>query len=384
MHTYTYLFCDLKTDAVLAELPLRDLKFSTELNGIGALSAVVPYNDDTLPLDPDTATRPSRTAIYVDRDGVIVWGGIVWTRDLTDGGKAIQAAEFLSYYQQRTIKTTLATDASLITDTDMVPDGQRLYSDQRYLVWSLLRYANVQPYGDIGVTVSNIAAEPGTGINRVASYFGYERPVIYDAIADLAKADDGFDFGVEVFWTQPANNDAPERVKRARVWYPRRGRQSAAESGLVFSSGGPEPSIVDYDWPENGTELATDVTALGAGTGEAKLTSTAQAADLLAAGYPLLEKVTTYGDVLEQGQLDGNARADLAAATQADVQPSFDVVPDADPVYGSYQVGDVALFVIAPDQRTPTGRQDELRILSVETTVTDSGAERLKLVCGAV
>ncbi|MFJ5802672.1 hypothetical protein [Streptomyces decoyicus] len=384
MHTYTFLFCDLRTDAVLAELPLREVRYSTELNGIGTLSAVVPYNEDTIPLDPDTATRQDRTALYVDRDGVIVWAGIVWTRDLAEGGKAIQCAEFLSYYQRRTVKTTVATDTTLITDTDYVPDGQRLYPDQRYLVWSLLRYANVQPYGDIGISVSNIALEAGTGINRVAAYYGYERPVIYDAIAALAAADDGFDFGCEVFWTQPANNEPPERVKRARVWYPRRGRQSAAESGLVFSNGGPEPSILDYGWPENGTEFATEVSALGAGNGEAKLTSVQQSADLLAAGYPLIEAVTTYADVLEQSRLDANARADVSARAQADVQPSFEVIPDADPVYGAYQVGDVALFVIAPDDRTPAGRQAELRILSIETTVSDSGSERITLKCGAV
>lgn len=382
-HTYSYLFCDLSTDTVLAELPLRDVKYSTELNGIGALTATVPYNDDTIPLDPDTATRPSRTALYVDRDGVIVWAGIVWTRDRADGGKAIQAAEFLSYYQRRTVKTTLATDTSLITNTEFVPDGQRLYVDQRYTVWSLLRYANTQPYGDIGVTVSNIAVEPPTGVTCTVAYYGYERPAIYDAIAALAAADDGFDFGVEVFWTQPANNDPPARVKRARVWYPRRGRQSAAESGLVFSNGGPEPSILSYDWPENGTEMATEVSALGAGNGEAKLISVQPATDLLAAGYPLIEAVTTYSDVLEQPRLDATARADLAARTQADVQPSFEVMADADPMFGSYTVGDVALFVIEPDQQSPASRQQELRILSIETTAT-AGSERVTLKCGAV
>ncbi|MEU7431095.1 hypothetical protein AB0B07_09590 [Streptomyces sioyaensis] len=384
MHTYTYLFCDLVTDAVLAELPLSEVRYSTELNGIGKLAAFVPYNDDTIPLDPDTATRPCRTALYVDRDGVIVWGGIVWTRDdRTATGRSIQAAEFLSYYQQRTVKTTLATDTSLITDTDYVPDGQRLYPDQRYLVWSLLRYAAVQPYGDIGIGVGYLASEPGTGINRVAAYYGYERPAIYDAIAALAAADDGCDFGVEVYWTQPANNDPPARVKRARVWFPRRGRQSAAESGLVFSNGGPEPSILDYRWPENGTALATEVSALGAGTGEARLTSTAQATALLSAGYPLLESVTTYSDVLEQSRIDGLARADVAARSQADVQPTFEVMADADPAFGSYTVGDVALFVIEPDQKTPIGRQQELRILSIETAAT-AGAERVTLTCGAV
>ncbi|MEU4205578.1 hypothetical protein AB0F64_37400 [Streptomyces sp. NPDC026294] len=382
-HTYTYLFCDLRTDTVLAELPLREVKYSTELNGIGSLSAVVPYTDDTLPLDPDTATRPGRTAVYVDRDGVLVWGGIVWTRDRAEGGKKIQAAEFLSYFQRRHVKTTLSTDPSVLLNPAYVPDGQKLYPDQRFIVWSLLRYAEVQTGGSIGIDINSMIAEPNSGVFPTVTYFGYERPSIYDAIKALAAADNGFDFGVEVFWTQPGNNDAPSRVRRMRVWYPRRGRQSAAESGLVFSNGGPEPSILSYDWPENGTEIATEVSALGAGNGEAKLTSVQQAADLIAAGYPLIEAVTTYSDVLEQPRLDATARADLAARTTADVQPSFEVMADADPVYGSYSVGDVARFVIEPDDQSPTGRSAELRILSIEATA-GAGAERVTLKCGAV
>ncbi|MEU7154120.1 hypothetical protein AB0B15_39825 [Streptomyces sp. NPDC045456] len=382
-HTYTYLFCDLRTDTVLAELPLREVKYSTELNGIGSLSAVVPYTDDTLPLDPDTATRPGRTAVYVDRDGVIVWGGIVWTRDRAEGGKAIQAAEFLSYFQRRHVKTTLSTDPSVLLNPAYVPDGQKLYPDQRFIVWSLLRYAEVQTGGAIGLDINSMIAEPNTGNFPTVTYFGYERPAIYDAIAALAKSDNGFDFGIETFWTQPGNNDAPSRVRRMRVWYPRRGRQSAAESGLVFSNGGPEPSVLSYDWPENGVELATEVSALGAGNGEAKLTSVQQTADLIAAGYPLIEAVTTYSDVVEQARLDATARADLAARTQAVVQPSFQVMADADPVYGSYTVGDVARFVIEPDEQSPAGRSAELRILSIEATA-GAGAERVTLKCGAV
>ncbi|MEU7596443.1 hypothetical protein AB0B79_25935 [Streptomyces sp. NPDC039022] len=382
-HTYTYLFCDLRTDTVLAELPLRDVKHSTELNGIGTLTGIVPYTSDTFPLDPDTATRPGRTAVYVDRDGVIMWGGIIWARDRAEGGKQIQAAEFLSYYQRRFVKKTLSTDPSVLLDARYVPDGQKLYPDQRFIVWSLLRYAETQVGGNIGVDILSMVPDPNTGVFPTVTYFGYERPAIYDAIAALAKADNGFDFGIDVRWTQPGNNEPPRRVREMKVWYPRRGRQSAAESGLYFSSGGPDPSILSYTWPENGTEIATEVSALGAGNGEAKLVAVQQAADLIAAGYPLIEAVTTYSDVVEQARLDATARADLAARTQADVQPSFEVMADADPAYGSYQVGDVGRFVIEPDEQTPAGRSAELRILSIEAT-PGAGAERVTLKCGAV
>jgi hypothetical protein len=378
-HTYTYLFCDLRTDVLLAELPLANVKYSFELNGIGQLSATIPYNDETLPLDPETASTPGRTAVYVDRDGVLVWGGIVWTRQDTTGGKAIQAAEFLSYYQHRYVKKTLSTDTSLLINPAYVDaGGQRLYSDQKYVFWSLMRYARDQPGGDIGIDINPLTAPPH-GITRVVTYFGYERPEIYQSIAELAAADDGFDFTIEVGWTSAANNQAPRRYKQARTWFPRRGR-TAAESGLVFSKGGGYGSILAYDWPEDGTSLVTEMSGLGAGTGEAKIVKTVAAQDLLDAGWPLLEGVATYDGVVDEAQVQGLTSADLEALSKSTVQPTFEVSADTDPAFGSYSVGDEALFTIDPEPQSPTGREGVLRIVSIENTSVN-GPERVRLTC---
>jgi len=380
-HTYTYLFCDLLTDTVLAELPLSGVSYSTELNGIGVLTGTVPYADDTLPLDPDAATVPGRTSLYVDRDGVIVWAGIVWTREIVKGGKAIQAAEFMSYYTHRYVKQTLSTDASMILNTAMVPDGQRLFGDQKYIVWSLLQYANAQPGGNLRIDTNPLTA-PAHGVNRTVTYFGFERPEIYKAIAELAAAEDGFDFGIEVGWNPAANNLPPTRYRRVKTWFPRRGR-TAAESGLVFVKGGPGSSILDYDWPEDGTASATEVSALGDGTGEAKVIAVAKDTDRLASGWPLLEQVTSYDGVIDQAQINGLAAAELTARATAQTQPTFTVAADSDPVFGTYTVGDEALFVIDPEPTSPNGRQGVLRIVRIENTAS-AGPERVRLTCAAV
>lgn len=381
-HTYTYLFCDLMTDTVIAELPLADVTYGTELNGIGTLTATIPYNSETAPLDPETASMPGRTAIYVDRDGVIVWGGIVWTRQPSGrSSKQIQAAEFMSYYQHRYIKTTLSTDPSAVLNTAMVPSGQRLFTDQAYLAWSLLTYANSQPSGNPAFSVGALASTPH-GITRQATYYGFERPEIYASFADLAAADDGFDFAMEVGWTPVANNVPPQRYRRARIWYPRRGRD-ADSSGLVFVKGGPGSSILDYDWPEDGTATATEVTALGAGTGEAKVQALVQDADMLAAGWPLLETVSTYDAVVDQAQISGLAAAELSSRTRAQTNPTFTVTADDDPAFGSYSVGDEALFVIDPEPLLPSGRSGVLRIIRIEN-IAARGAERVRLTCVGV
>lgn len=381
-HTYTYLFVDLRTDTLLAELPLASVTYSFELNGVGKLSGTIPYNDETLPLDPETASTPARTAVYVDRDGVLVWGGIVWTRTRVTGGKQIQAAEFASYYQHRYVKKTLSTDTSLLIDPTFVDaGGQRLYSDQKFIVWSLLRYANDQDGGDIHVDIDALTA-PAHGITRTATYFGYERPEIYKAVSELAAADDGFDWTIEVGWTPSANNNPPTRFRKARAWYPRRGRE-ADDSGLVFSKGGGSGSILDYDWPEDGTSMVTEMSGLGAGTGEAKIVKTSAAQDLIDSGWPLLEGVATYDGVVDEAQVQGLTDADLDAASSSQVQPTFEVSADTDPAFGSYSVGDEALFVIDPEPQSPAGREGVLRIVSIENT-SSNGPERIRLTCVGV
>jgi hypothetical protein len=380
-HTYTYLACDLMTDVVLAELPLQQVTYETVLSGIGTLRAFLPLNDETNQLGVLNATTGGRTTLYVDRDGVIVWAGIIWTRQDTAGGVTIQAAELLSYYQHRYVAQTLSTETANVTATAYVPDGQRLYSDQKFLVWSLLRYADAQGHTP-PLDLNWLASSGADGIARQATYYGYERPEIYATIAQLSQADDGFDFGIEVGWNPVLNGQPPTRYRTAKTWSPKRGR-SADDSGLVFAKGGTAASIVAYDWPEDWTALATRTHALGDGDGEARLIASASDTDLLASGWPLLEYVGTYQGVTQQATIQGHANADMNARSSAANSPTFTVLADGDPSLGSYTVGDSALFSIAPEPRFPAGVEQEFRILGIAVTAA-SGPELAKLTCGAM
>lgn len=379
-HTYTYLFCDLLTDAVLAELPLQQVQYETVLSGIGTLRAFVPLTAETLPLDPISSTVGARTALYVDRDGVIVWGGIVWTRQLAPGGFTIQAAEFLSYYQHRYIVDTISTNPANVTDTRYLPEGRLIYPDQRYVMWSLFAYAASKTGGNLNINY-NFLITAENGVHRDLTYYGYERPEIYATMQQLSQSDDGFDFAIECGWNPVVNNLPPTRYRRIQTWYPQRGR-SAVDSGLVFSKGGPAASIIDYDWPEDYTALATQTWALGDGQGESRLIAGAADTDLLMAGWPLLEAVQTYDGVTQAARAQGYANADLNARSGAAVAPTFAVLADADPQFGSYSVGDSAIFSLAPEPRWPDGMDAELRILDMQ--VTASSPEIVRLTCAGV
>src|ERR1700758_54694 len=107
---YTFLFCDLMTNAVLAEIPLSQVSFENRLNDAGTFSGVLTLGDPRIAaLDPFGSTQPGRTAIYVDRGGKLVWGGVLWTRRFDSNSKALQLSgnEFWSYFKSRLILANL-------------------------------------------------------------------------------------------------------------------------------------------------------------------------------------------------------------------------------------------------------------------------------------
>lgn len=107
---------------------------------------------------------------------------------------------------------------------------------------------------------------------------------------------------------------------------------------------------------------------------------TSAAQDLLDSGWPLLEGVASYDGVIDEAQVQGLTNADLTTLSQAQVQPTFEVSAEADPPFGSYEVGDEALFVIDPDRLSPYGREAVLRIVGIQNTASN-GPERVKLTC---
>ncbi|ABD94213.1 unknown [Streptomyces phage mu1/6] len=386
VHQYTYLFCDLVTDRVLAELPVIGAEYSTELNGIGTFRGTVPLSDEVAQLGPMDATIPRRTALYIDRDGVIVWAGIIWTRrPLTSAngiiwGMELQGSEFASYWQKRYVNKILSTDYNLlvanIADTRYVPDGQRMYDDQAWIVWSLLRYAEADPSGAGTIHVDTNPLVNPTGVTRTRTYDpSQQRTDILTLISQLAAVDGGFDWGIQAGW-----NPDGSRYRRWAVWSPRRGRPASA-TGFLWQYG-PGGNIVTPDWPEDGMQYANRCWARGSGAGQDVVTGVAEAPDQWAAGYPLMESVETFDGVTQLNTIQAHAQASLTARTQATTAPTFTVDADADPVLGSYTVGDSAVFAIDPGAYYPAGLVRELRILSIKVSVT-GGPEKVALTCGA-
>lgn len=363
MATYRYLFCDLRTNAVLAELPLSDVQFDLKLNGAGSLRAKLSITDRAVTrLDPLGSTQPGRTAVYVDRDGVLLWGGVLWTRSYSSDGSALElgANEFLSYFERRLITSDAVFDQV----------------DQLAIARSLIGTAQAVAGGDIGV-----ALRPGTsGVLRDRTYYGSELKSVGEALSQLASVSGGFDYAIDVAYV------AGTPTRTLALGYPRRG-QVAARSGWLWEYPG---NVQAYSWPEDATQQANRSWALGAGTGPGVLVAAASATSLIDAGYPLLEDATSYSDVTEPATLQAHAVADLAALADPVTIPTLAVRADADPVLGSYVVGD-ELRLRVTDARWPAtiagqgaGLDRAYRLVAVAVRPPGSGSsEAVTLTLGA-
>lgn len=105
---YRYYVCDLMSNELLAEIPFRGVSYSRSLTEAGTFTGDIAVTEDTYNLSLYENTLPAKTALYVVRDGVCVWGGIIWGRtySLIDKVLSVSATEFTSYLAHRVVWKT--------------------------------------------------------------------------------------------------------------------------------------------------------------------------------------------------------------------------------------------------------------------------------------
>lgn len=100
---YRYFTADLLTGEILSEIPFRSVSYERAIKGAGSFSGSIPVIDATDNLELYETTMPGNTALYAVRNGVCVWGGIIWSRSYDVVGRVLQvsASEFTSYFYHR-------------------------------------------------------------------------------------------------------------------------------------------------------------------------------------------------------------------------------------------------------------------------------------------
>lgn len=348
--TYTYLIADLRSGAILDELPLSGVSFDKKLNDTGSFRAQLSVDDPEIRLrEPRLLTEPGRTAVYVDRDGELLWGGIVWTSRYSGANGVLElgASDLLSYFERR-----LVLDPADLTRPVPFDD------DQIAVARGLVTLAQSHPAGDLGIVFSGTAS---SGVPRTITYPPADKPVA-DALRDLANTDGGFDFTFDVRYGE---DGTPERF--LRIGYPRLGQPGAPN---VWEYGA---NLIDFTWPSDAASMVTRVLAPGG-------TPSAEDVSAHRAGWPLLEAAVSPSDTEDPAMLAAYVKGELAARRRPIVLPELIVRADLEPVVGGYSVGDDARIVI--DDPFFAGEQLDVtvRVLGLEVTPgDDAGQEQVKL-----
>lgn len=332
MTTWSYLGCDVMTGQVIADLPLSGPRFTRALNGHGDLTAGLPLRGYDLARRRDLldATDPGRRAIYVLADGQPVWGGIIWPRsgaaDVTVG-----ATEWGSYF------------ASVVLRRDRSYTGV----DQLAIARDLVATHQAEPGGNVRVAVGTETS----GVARTITYLASQANVVGEQIAALGNVDNGFD------WAWPAEYDGSGLLRgRLVLGYPRLG---AADPVIVIDA----PR--DIDMSEDAAALAVTAWAFGRSTGVDVPVASSTDPGLLDAGYPLLDKVSTYPDEDDAALLQARADADQQAA--GGVLATVTVTIGIGEVVGSgLGPGDLVLLRLGDSPRWPGGWEATLRVTAVE------------------
>lgn len=356
MATYRYLFADLVTNSILAELPITGVNFTQALNSAGTFTGTLLLSGvNAEQMNVSNATIPGRTAVYVDRDGVLVWGGVLWSREYNSADQHLRltAREFESYLERRRITTTQA-----FTNVDQFTIAQ-----------TLVNQAQAMSGGNIGITVPTNTS----GVTVSKTYYSYEYKTLYSALLDLSRATNGFDFNIQVSYDGGGNP-----TKNLVLSYPKSGTRYSATNpnGLVFEF--PAGNVVEYSYPEDGSIAANNVYAVGAGSNEGKLIATGVDSTKVAAGWPLLEDSVNYGDITDTVLLQDLANGQVAAVAYPPTTLRLITPPSQNPTLGTYFIGDDVRIRVT-DDRFPTGLDATYRLVALNVTAGENGPERATL-----
>lgn len=375
---YRYVFADLLTDRTICELALTNVSFDARIIVAGTFQATLPIPNrkvarearkvvPTLP--EETHTGPGRTVVYVYR-GAEIWGPYLLWSAVPSGDErgrvsvALQGASLESYPHHVEIRSDLS-----YAGADQISG----------IGAGLINHMQADPSADIGLVVT----APASGTVQDKTYLRSEAGTYGDALEQLANVDGGFEYRVRAYEQAGA---------RVREWVaaPQLGE---ATTDHVFAQPG---NVVSWSYGSDATNAATSYQARGdtiqddvAAASEPLMSTVGagSAGDLLAAGWPRLDRTVDYQGVTEQPKLDAYAR--WWATTRPGVVriPEATVRLDGKSTFGPGRLGDYARFMLVNDwfplgtDRKPTFNK-RWRVVGAEITPVDreSGQELMRLI----
>lgn len=353
---------DLNTNTRLCELSdATNLQFDSRMGDAGAISFQLNIQAPRVAqrVAPVLMYNGEPFAVYVELNGLIVWGGLAWTGSYqkTSGALYIGGKEFLSYFDQRVIAASY-TAAEYPSGIDPAALIAKSINDAQ----------NAGAGASIGVSViGGTSSIPAIIPGYPRTQYTTVTKLIDDMLAINVPGYGGIDINQVCAYDINGNPSTQFQVSS-----PRAGR-AAGNTGLIFDL----DSCIDYWWPTDATAAGNTIIATGAGTGAAMPTAIVSAPGVPVGALgqaPRLDKVISFQSAQSQQQISAAASGAANMYGRPVVTPKVRVLTGGAQPLGSWIMGDDARIYTAKDERNPNGLDQYWRIVQHTVTVPEAGA----------
>ena len=365
MSTYALIAADLLTGRIIAELPFAELQYANAVNASGTLNASVRLDglDASVVQTITSGTVPARSCLYVERDGVLVWGGPVWGRKYNSEDRVLHldGTEFLSLFDKFYLTDNLAFRAG---------------TDYAQVARALVQYAqSKETNADFDIIPVNPFFATGSTLptNTISFYYGDEGKSITQCLLDLANLDGGPDFSVSVGY------EGTSIVRRFHVGNDvdsnRAGtRYSVAGTSLRVGIDADGFELLEDGWAVGNYAFQIGSPPEGSVDGTRPPTSSYGVTEAYSQGWPRLESMEARQDVSEVSALTAFAKSNAEAYWLPAVSLKSKVTIRSDN-FTNYNVGDEVRIELESNQdpRWPDGLNVYARIAERKVTVNSSG-----------
>lgn len=364
-HEYTYIFDDALTGVKRGVLPLYGVNFSDFLQikqvRHGSFTGTIRMDNPLFTPEKILAiAKPGTTRIWVERDGVLIWGGLLWTHTYQSDGRSLQLSgqTFSSYLA--------ATLYVVVSPPDGVGGAIGWPHNIMRLPWLDLMDQPTHPARyNIGVTVEPFHSDGGGtyNYNTGPNYQHYWQKYIDDMIKLDAEC------RIKIFYnTSGVRTALFESHFRGRLGIP----ITAATQYPILRY----PGVISKYWmTENMSTAASKIVGFGQANGDSTIFYQGVS---LPTGYFGVDFNKTY-DTDNLTELIDFVETDLLDTRPPVINPVYELAGDDLPF--DFKVGDRRRIVIDDPYRYPDGPMGgTIRIVGWQLTPESSeSVEQLSL-----
>jgi len=354
--TYRYLIADVLTSAVNLEPNCFGVSYARRISKpASATFSIVLDSDIRSQKNRDIIewTQSGKSALWIERDNKIIWGGIVWS-DVYQSQAAVMsytAQTFESFFYKQFIEEDLEWEET----------------DQRIILCELIEHMQGKTNADIGIIIPDPGDfDPGDAVIRDEYFPAADGWSYGKAIEYLTNYADGFEYTIEVGYDADGNLAKTLNVDN-KIGVP-----ETAEL-QVFDYPG---NVKNYYFPRTVSDAGVSVIGLG----ESDLTFKYVHTDLLAEGWPDYQQQFSNRDVSEEETLESQTEAEANRVRPPITVPTLELEPSLEPSVDQVGMGDYAKTHIE-DLRFPDGKVFTTRIIGWDAKPSEAdNQEYLKLV----